>query len=82
MGVEGQGVELKIMFDNNTPHSLILYTADARAALVPVWKEKLVMSPNIGEPEESLCKYSVPLVGRSRQHALAQGQGSGVHGLC
>jgi hypothetical protein len=41
-GVKGQGVELKIMFDNNTPHNtLILYTAAARAALVPVWKDKL-----------------------------------------
>jgi hypothetical protein len=61
-GVEGQGIELKVMFDNNTPHTLILYTVAARAALVPVWKEKLVMSPDSGEPEESLCKYSVPLV--------------------
>ncbi len=61
-GVEGQGIELRVMFDNNTPHTLILYTAAARAALVPVWKEKLVMSPDSGEPEESLCKYSVPLV--------------------
>jgi hypothetical protein len=61
-GMEGRGVELKVMFDNNTPHTLILYTAAARAALVPVWKEKLVMSPDSGEPEESLCKYSVPLV--------------------
>jgi hypothetical protein len=60
-GVEGRGVELKVMFDNNTPHTLILYTAAARAALDPVWKEKLVMSPDSGEPEESLCGYSVPL---------------------
>jgi hypothetical protein len=50
------------MFNNDTPHSLILYTAAARAALVPVWGEKLVMSPDSGEPEESLCKYAVPLV--------------------
>jgi hypothetical protein len=62
MGVEVQGVELKVMFDNNTPHTLILYTAAAKAALDPVWKGKLVMSPNSGEPEESLCRYSVPLV--------------------
>ncbi len=54
-GVEGQGVELKVMFDNNTPHTLILNTAAARAALNPVWKRKLVMSPDSGEPEESLC---------------------------
>jgi len=60
--VEGQGVELKVMFNNNTPHLLILYTAAARAALVAVWGEKLVMSPDSGEPEESLCKYAVPLV--------------------
>ncbi len=43
MGVEGQGVELKVMFDNNTPHTLLLYTAAANAALDPVWKGKLVM---------------------------------------
>jgi hypothetical protein len=61
-GVEGRGVELKVMFNNDTPHSLILYTAAARAALVPVWGEKLVMSPDSGEPEESLCKYAVSLV--------------------
>ncbi len=60
--VEGRGVELRVMFNNDTPHSLILYTAAARAALVPVWGEKLVMSPDSGEPEESLCKYAVPLV--------------------
>jgi hypothetical protein len=61
-GVEGQGVELKVMFDNNTPHTLILNTAGGKAALDPVWKRKLVMSPDSGEPEESLCRYSVPLV--------------------
>ncbi len=61
-GVEGQGVELKVMFDNNTPHTLILHTTAARAALDPVGKRKLVMSPDSGEPEESLCRYSVPLV--------------------
>jgi hypothetical protein len=61
-GVEGQGVELRVMFNNDTSHSLILYTVAARAALVPVWGEKLVMSPDSGEPEESLCKYAVPLV--------------------
>jgi len=27
-----------------------------------VWGEKLVISPDSGEPEESLCKYAVPLV--------------------
>ncbi len=61
-GVEGQGVELKVMFDNDTPHTLILYTAATKAALDPVWEEKLVMSPDSGEPEESLCRYSVLLV--------------------
>ncbi len=61
-GVEGQGVELKVMFDNNMPHTPILNTAATRAALDPVWKRKLVMSPDSKEPEESLCKYSVRLV--------------------
>jgi hypothetical protein len=56
-GAGDQGIELKVMFDNNTPH-----TAAARAALDPVWKRKLVMSPDSREPEESLCRYSVPLV--------------------
>jgi hypothetical protein len=61
-GVEGQGIKLKVMFDNNTPHTLILNTVAAKAALDPVWKRKLVMSPDSGEPEESLCRYSVPLM--------------------
>jgi hypothetical protein len=61
-GVDGKGVELRVMFDNNAPCSLILYTAAARAALVPVWGRELVISPDSGEPEESMCKYAVPLV--------------------
>jgi hypothetical protein len=73
-GVEGQGVELKVMFDNNTPHTLILNTAAARAALDPMWKRKLVMSPDSGEPEESLCKYFVPLVDwQGNTHLLKAG---------
>ncbi len=61
-GVDGKGVELRVMFDNNAPRSLILYTAAARAALVPVWGRELVISPDSREPEESMCKYAVPLV--------------------
>ena len=61
-GVDGKGVELRVMFDNSAPRSLILYTAAARAALVPVWGRELVISPDSGEPEESMCKYAVPLV--------------------
>ncbi len=76
-GVDGQGVELKVMFDNNTPHSLILYTAAARAALVPVWGKKLVISPDSGEPEESLCKYAVPLVSWSGSKHWLKARGVG-----
>ncbi len=61
-GAEGTGPELKVMFDNNTHHTLILHAAAAKAALDPVGKRKLVMSPDSGEPEESSCRYSVPLV--------------------
>jgi hypothetical protein len=61
-GVEGAGTKLKVMFDNNTPHTLILHTAAAKAALDPAGRGKLVMSPDSGEPEESSCRYSVPLV--------------------
>jgi hypothetical protein len=73
-GVEGQGVMLKVMFDNKKPHTIILNTAAARAALDPVWKRKLVMSPDSGESEESLCKYSVPLVDwQGNKHLLKAG---------
>jgi hypothetical protein len=74
-GLDGKGVELKVMFDNNAPRSLILYTAAARAALVPVWGRELVISPDSGEPEESMCKYAVPLVSwsGSKQWLKARG---------
>ncbi len=61
-GAEGTGTELKVMFDNNTPHTLILHTAAARAALAPKGREGWVMSPDSGEMDESSCRYSVPLV--------------------
>jgi hypothetical protein len=61
-GAGAASTELKVMFDNNTPHTLILHAAAARAALAPVGRAKWVMSPDNGEPEESSCKYSVPLV--------------------
>ncbi len=35
-GVEGQDVELKVMFDNNTPHTLILNTAAANHSICTV----------------------------------------------
>ncbi len=62
-GVEGTGTELKVMFDNDTPHTLILHAAAAKAALAPAGREKWVMSPDSGEMDESSCRYSVPLVG-------------------
>ncbi len=34
-GAEGARTELKVMFDINTPHTLILHAAAARAALAP-----------------------------------------------
>jgi hypothetical protein len=61
-GAEGTGTELKVMFDNNTPHTLILHAAAAKAALDLAGREKWVMSLVSGEPEESSCRYSVPLV--------------------
>jgi hypothetical protein len=61
-GAEGAGTELKVMFDNNTPHTLILHAAAARAALAPAGRAKWVMSPDSGEPDESSCRYSVPMV--------------------
>jgi hypothetical protein len=61
-GAEGVGTELKVMFDNNTPHTLILHAAATRAALAPAGREKWVIVPDSGEPEESSCRYSVPLV--------------------
>jgi hypothetical protein len=61
-GAEGTGTELKVMFDKNTPHTLILHAAAARAALVPRGRERWVMSPDSGEMDESSCRYSIPLV--------------------
>jgi hypothetical protein len=62
-GAEGVSTELKVMFDINTPHTLILHTAAARVALAPAGREKWVMSPDSGEMDESSCRYSVSLVG-------------------
>ncbi len=61
-GAEGTGPELKVMFDNDTPHTLILHAAAARAALAPKGRKGWVMSPDSGEMDESSCRYSVPLV--------------------
>jgi hypothetical protein len=61
-GAEGTGTELKVMFDKDTPHTLILHAAAARAALAPGGQEKWVMSPDSGEMDESSCGYSIPLV--------------------
>jgi hypothetical protein len=62
-GAEGTRTGLKVMFDINTPHTLILHAAAARAALAPAGREKWVMSPDSGEMDESSCRYLVPLVG-------------------
>jgi hypothetical protein len=59
---EGTGTELKVMFDKDTPHTLISHAAVARAALAPGGQERWVMSPDSGEMDESSCRYSVPLV--------------------
>jgi hypothetical protein len=61
-GAGGTGTELKVMFDDDAPHTLILHTAAARAALAPKGQEKWVISPDSGEMDESSCRYSVPLV--------------------
>jgi hypothetical protein len=59
------------MFDINTPHTLILHAAAARAALSPKGHEKWVMSPDSGEMDESSCGYRVPLAGwRGNTHLL------------
>jgi hypothetical protein len=62
-GAGGTGTGLKVMFDINTPHTLILHAAAARAALAPAGQEKWVMSPDSGEMDESSCSYRVPLAG-------------------
>jgi hypothetical protein len=70
-GAGGTGTGLKVMFDINTPHTLILHTAAARAALPPKGHEKWVMSPDSGEVDESSCGYHVPLTGwRGDTHLL------------
>jgi hypothetical protein len=70
-GAGGTGTALKVMFDINTPHTLILHAAAARAALPPKGHEKWVMSPDSGEMDESSCGYRVPLAGwRGNTHLL------------
>jgi hypothetical protein len=70
-GAGGTGTALKVMFDINTPHTLILHAAAARAALSPKGHEKWVMSPDSGEMDESSCGYRVPLAGwRGNTHLL------------
>jgi hypothetical protein len=54
--------ELRVMFDNDVPCTLILHTAAAKAALAPKGKKAWVKSPDSGEMEESSCRYSVPLM--------------------
>jgi hypothetical protein len=61
-GAEGTGPELRVMFDNDTPGTLILHAAAARAALAPRGGKMWVMSPDSGEMDESSCRYHVPLV--------------------
>jgi len=61
-GVGGTGTALKVMFDINTPHTLIRHAAAARAALTPKGHKRWVMSPDSGKMEESSCGYSVPLM--------------------
>jgi hypothetical protein len=61
-GAEGKGLELRVMFDIDAPHSLILHAAAARAALAPRGGKMWVMSPDSGEMDESSCRYHVPLV--------------------
>jgi hypothetical protein len=70
-GAGGTGTALKVMFDINTPHTLILHAAAARAALPPKGHEEWVMSPDSGEMDESSCGYRVPLAGwRGNTHLL------------
>jgi hypothetical protein len=61
-GAKGTDPELRVMFDNDTPYTLILHAAAAKAALAPRGGKTWVMSPDSGEMEESSCRYSVPLV--------------------
>jgi hypothetical protein len=60
-GAGGTGTALKVMFDINTPHTLIRHAAAARAALTPKIHKRWVMSPDSGEMDESPCSYRVPL---------------------
>jgi hypothetical protein len=59
---EGKSLELRVMFDIDTPHTLISHAAAARAALAPRGGKMWVMSPDSGEMDESSCRYNVPLV--------------------
>jgi hypothetical protein len=59
---EGKSLELRVMFDIDTPHSLISHAAAARAALAPRGGKTWVMSPDSGKMDESSCRYNVPLV--------------------
>jgi hypothetical protein len=70
-GAGGTGTALKVMFDINTPHTLIRHAAAAKAALPPKGHKKWVMSPDSGEMDESSCGYRVPLAGwRGNTHLL------------
>jgi hypothetical protein len=74
-GAGGAGMELRVMFDNNTPHTLILHTAAAQAALAPRGGRKWVMSPDIGDMDESSCRYQVPLVDNQGNVQLLKARG-------
>ena len=68
-------MELRVMFDNDTPHTLILHTAAAQAALAPRGGRKWVMSPDIGDMDESSCRYQVPLVDNQGNVQLLKARG-------
>ena len=74
-GAGGAGMELRVMFDNDTPHTLILHTAAAQAALAPRGGRKWVMSPDIGDMDESSCRYQVPLVDNQGNVQLLKARG-------
>jgi hypothetical protein len=52
-GVDGWDIDLRVMFDDNKPNTLISHKAAGIAVLYPTWGNKWVMSPDSGEPEES-----------------------------
>jgi hypothetical protein len=74
-GAEGKGPELRVMFDNDTPYTLILHAAAARAAQAPRGGKTWVMSPDSGEMDESSCRYHVPLVGYQGNVHLLRARG-------